>query len=142
MGNTEQTLKNHGLRNTLFRSQVLDIFNQSSHALALTDIEFNLSDFDRITLYRTLKSFEEKGIIHKITDTNGIIKYAACESDCNESHHHDQHVHFHCDQCGKSFCMDTMTVPEIQTPEGYTVHNRDMMLKGICRECNLKNSKK
>ncbi|MFZ1703097.1 MAG: transcriptional repressor [Saprospiraceae bacterium] len=136
MQNLEQILKKHGLRNTPFRTQVLDVFQNNTHALSPSDIEEDLADFDRITLYRTLKSFEEKGIIHKIADHSGVLKYALCESDCNEAHHHDQHVHFHCESCARSFCMDIVTVPKVTIPEGYSVVSRDMLLKGICKECN------
>lgn len=138
MNNLDTTLKNHGLRSTLFRTRVLEIFIKSKHALSLPDIEDKLSEFDRITLYRTLKSFEEKGLIHKLSDNAGSVKYAACEGECDEGHHHDNHVHFHCEKCGKSFCLDHMTVPDILTPEGYKVESRDMMLKGTCKECNQK----
>lgn len=132
----EETLKKHGLRHTVFRAQMLEIFQHSRYALAQTDVEGMLDQFDRITLYRTLKSFEEKGLIHKISDTNGIAKYALCEGTCDEDHHHDQHVHFHCDQCGKSFCIEEITVPAVQIPEGYTVISSDMMVHGVCKDCN------
>ncbi len=132
----EETLKKHGLRHTLFRAQILDIFHDSKYALSNNDIESKLENFDRITLYRTLKSFEEKGLIHKISDNNGNLKYAMCEGDCDEGHHHDQHVHFHCEKCDKSFCIDELNVPDVKVPEGYTVVTRDMLLKGVCKECN------
>jgi Fur family ferric uptake transcriptional regulator len=136
MSGTEQTLKIHGLRSTLFRTQVLDIFRQSHYALSLADIEENLENFDRITLYRTLKSFEEKGLIHKISDTTGIPKYASCEESCSEDHHHHEHVHFHCEKCLKSFCIDVAAVPSVIIPEGYRVMSKEMLLKGICKDCS------
>lgn len=134
----EEILKQHGLRHTAFRAQMLEIFQRSGYALSQTDVETMLDQFDRITLYRTLKSFEEKGLIHKISDTNGNAKYALCEGTCDEGHHHDQHVHFHCDQCGKSFCIEEIIVPEVQIPAGYTMISSDMMVNGVCKDCNKK----
>ena len=138
MSAIDQTLKIHGLRSTFLRNQVLEIFHKSDYALSLSDIEDYLKEFDRITLYRTLKSFEEKGLIHKISDNTGITKYAACESACSEDHHHHQHVHFHCEMCLKSYCIDVAAVPNVVIPEGYKIFSKEMLLKGICKDCSHK----
>lgn len=134
--NAEAVLKKHGLRLTQFRAQIWEIFNKNGFALSLQDLENQLGTFDRITLYRTLKSFEEKGLIHKLADAGGGSKYALCEGKCDEDHHHDHHVHFHCEKCDKSFCIDEVSVPAVNVPEGYTMTSRDMMVKGVCKECN------
>ena len=34
---------------------------------------------DRITIYRTLKTFEEKGIVHGIEEGTTEVKYALCQ---------------------------------------------------------------
>ncbi|MFZ1456094.1 MAG: transcriptional repressor, partial [Saprospiraceae bacterium] len=78
----EKILKKHHLRHTPFRAEVLQIFANAGKALSSHDIESQLSDADRITLYRTLKSFEEKGIIHKAIDGTITQKYAICEAHC------------------------------------------------------------
>ena len=135
MNNLDTTLKNHGLRSTLFRTLVLDIFVKSRHALSLPDIEDKLNDFDRITLYRTLKSFEEKGIIHTIPSSDNSIKYALCKEDCAEGHHHDNHVHFVCDSCSKTICLDHVHVPDIKLPKGFYPRESNMVVSGVCSEC-------
>src|SRR5690606_33927817 len=121
-----------GLRTTEHRQQVLDILIEADHALTSSDIEERFVDIDRITLYRTLKSFEEKGIIHKVIDVNNVTKFALCIDECTEEHHHDHHVHFHCDDCGNTFCLEDVVVPKISLPSGYKVKNRSMLINGKC----------
>lgn len=135
MNTSEETLKKHSLKVTGFRVDVLGLFSDAKYALALNDIESGLQEFDRITLYRTLKSFEDKGIIHKIVDGSGNQKYAMCEGECSEHHHDDEHVHFHCDNCDHTFCLDHVHIPEIKLPGGYVFKNAQMTVKGLCKNC-------
>ena len=54
-------------------------------------IEQHFKNFDRVTLYRLLNSFEEKGLIHKVFDANGDIFYAKCQV-CKDHNHQDDHI--------------------------------------------------
>ena len=137
MTSSEKILKQHNLRITQFRLDVISIFNNAGHALSAADLESRLSDPDRITLYRTLKSFEDKGIIHKAVDGTQTQKFALCESDCNEHHHHDEHVHFHCQLCENTFCMDHVYVPKVVLPHGFTLKDSSMIVNGICEKCGV-----
>lgn len=48
------------------RMQILDLFYNNEGALAHADIEKKTGDaIDRVTIYRTLQTFEEKGIDRK-----------------------------------------------------------------------------
>ena len=132
---TEEILKKHGLRNTKFRNEVLQVFCNYNHALSSNDIENILNHSDRITLYRTLKHFEEKGVIHKAIDGTSIVKYALCEADCSVAAHHDHHVHFHCQKCENTFCLEHVHIPTIDLPSGYTYKSMDMVVEGICNNC-------
>ncbi len=134
--NTEaQILRKHKLRITPFRIEVLRMFDKSKHALSAAELELKLKNSDRITLYRTLKSFEEKGIIHKAIDGTNQPKFAVCEAQCQEHSHHDKHVHFHCLTCENTFCIDTVFIPEVKLPQGFQVKNTDMIVSGICEKC-------
>ncbi len=135
MTKTENLLKNHNLRITQVRKNVLSLFLDQDEALSNHFIESQLEKVDRVTLYRTLKSFEEKGLIHKAFDGSDISKYALCSSDCSEDHHQDSHAHFHCEKCGKTLCMDDIPSPNSSLPSGYQLHSTHLILKGYCNEC-------
>lgn len=135
MSLAEEILKKHALRITPFRLEVIEVFSQAGHALSSADVEAMLKDADRITLYRTLKSFEDKGIIHKAIDGTITQKYALCEAECDQHHHNDEHIHFHCLKCENTFCLDHVYIPKITLPSGFTVTQTDMAVSGYCEKC-------
>ena len=129
-------LKRHQLSNTDSRRTVLEIFLQSESALAHQDIERETGErFDRVTIYRTLQTFIDKGIVHTIPTADNGTRYALCRENCSEGHHHDNHVHFICDACGKTSCLDDVAIPSVRLPEGFSVTKIDMVVNGTCVEC-------
>ena len=118
------------------RKSILDLFLHSNGALAHADIEKQTGEkFDRVTVYRTLQAFMEKGIIHTIPTSDNSIRYALCKDDCTEGHHHDNHVHFLCNVCGRTTCLDSVTVPEVKLPKGFRPMDSQMIVSGICGQC-------
>jgi len=136
--NTKQLLRSHSLRITPFREQVLRLFLENSAAISSRKIQEELKDADRITVYRTIKSFVDKGLVHEAFDGTDTPKYALCEEHCNEHSHHDQHVHFHCDSCDKTFCVEEVEVPYITTPKGFEVKSTNIVLNGKCETCTTR----
>ncbi|MEP7229481.1 MAG: transcriptional repressor [Ginsengibacter sp.] len=131
-----QILKNNRLSITGSRQKILELFLSSHGAIAHADIEKNTGEsFDRVTVYRTLQTFVEKGIIHLIPTTDNSIKYALCKNDCAPGHHHDNHVHFICGECEKTICLDDVNIPVVKLPEGFTPNRSEMVVTGICGEC-------
>jgi len=97
--NFESLLEKHHLKKTGPRLKVLSMLSAKNVATSQPDLEGVMNDIDRVTLYRILNAFEEKGIIHKVFDLNGTANYAMCSSNCGEDHHHDEHLHFNCTLC-------------------------------------------
>ena len=129
-------LKKNQLSITEGRKKILDLFLTSPGALARADIEKNTdASFDRVTVYRTLQTFVEKGIIHNIPTTDNSILYALCKDNCEAGHHHDNHVHFICDVCDKTICLDHVSIPEVKLPKGFMQKQIDVVVSGICDEC-------
>ena len=129
-------LKQHNLRRTECRSDVLDVFLGNEFALNYSDLETNLSqDYDRVTLYRTLNTFLDKGILHKIPDDSGVPKFALCPDECESEEHHHNHVHFKCNSCKQTTCLEEVTVPGLTFPEGYRVNEMDILVQGTCPNC-------
>ena len=76
-------LKKNQLSVTDGRKKILELFLHSDGALAHADIEKNTGEnFDRVTVYRTLQTFVDKGIIHVIPTTDNSILYALCKDNC------------------------------------------------------------
>ncbi len=139
MSNIKEKLEQFQLRNTPCREGVLKVLQSKSFAQSQGDIESNLaSQFDRVTIYRTLKSFLSSGIIHKVLDDVGGVKYALCKELCHHSdgsnHQHD-HVHFKCTQCGQTTCLEEVYIPKIILPLGYSRQESNLLIQGVCREC-------
>jgi Fur family transcriptional regulator, ferric uptake regulator len=129
-------LKKNHMSITDSRVQILDLFYSNDGALAHADIEKKTGDgIDRVTIYRTLQTFEEKGIIHSIPTADNSVKYALCKEQCAEGHHHDNHVHFICDDCGKTICLDDVLVPEVKLPKDFQPNQSNMVVNGVCGEC-------
>jgi len=129
-------LRKNQLSVTDSRKSILDLFLHSNGALAHADIEKQTGEkFDRVTVYRTLQAFMEKGIIHTIPTSDNSIRYALCKDDCTEGHHHDNHVHFLCNVCGRTTCLDSVTVPEVKLPKGFRPMDSQMIVSGICGQC-------
>ena len=136
MKKVEEILKKNHLSVTGSRQKIMQLFLNSNGALAHADIEKKTGEnFDRVTVYRTLQSFVEKGIIHLIPTKDNSIKYALCKDDCEAGHHHDNHVHFICDECSKTICLDDVTVPQVKLPKGFTPQHAEMVVNGICGDC-------
>ncbi len=129
-------LRRKSLSVTDSRKKILSLFMSSHDALAHGDIEKKAGEkFDRVTIYRTLQTFEEKGIVHTIPTADNSVRYALCR-DCTEHHHHDEHVHFICSNCNVTTCLDDVVSPEIKLPVGYIAQNAQVVIYGICKSCS------
>ena len=129
-----ELLKSKNLSVTKLRVEVLDIFKKSTTALSTQQIENELKKVDRVSLYRTLKTFKEKGIIHEIPMPDEVTKMAMCPDQCEEHNHLHKHIHFHCDKCKEVFCVDIDKMPTISL-EGFVSKNIDIQVSGLCKIC-------
>ena len=131
----EKILENNDVKPTAMRLLVLQFLLHKKVAVSLTNIEDYFDNSDRTTLYRTVKTFEEKGIVHKIDDGTGVTKYALCEENCNCEIETDLHQHFHCTKCNETVCMTDYKIPNINLPKGYVAENVNLVVKGTCEKC-------
>lgn len=132
---SETLLKNFKLRSTPNRQEILDLFLIRNYALSQSDIEKEIHNHpDRVTVYRTLKTFLDKGLIHKVLDDEGSLKYALCSEACQAPVHHHDHVHFKCLRCGQTNCLN-IEVPPVKLPKGYRAQEVNVLIQGICDRC-------
>ena len=136
MTTVDDILRRNSLSVTESRKKILNLFLNVQGALAHGDIEKKAGEkFDRVTVYRTLQTFVEKGIIHTIPTTDNSVRYALCKDNCTEGHHHDNHVHFICLQCGTALCLEDIAAPEIKMRSGFSINEIEVVVKGICLDC-------
>lgn len=132
-----EILRKNGLRLTQCRNAIIEVFCTSNMAIGHAELDSALmeQEFDRVTIYRTINTFLEKGIIHKVMDGSGVGKFALCSPKCDEHQHHDDHVHFSCIKCGNTTCMEDLLIPQLTLPQGYEVKEAALLLKGTCGNC-------
>ncbi len=119
-------------RNTKSKKAVLDCFKIHNFGLKPEDLINELSQFDKVTVYRILQSFLEDGIIHKAISDDGNSYYFKCKS-CKEIHFHN-HYHFRCNVCNKVECINEEI--EVKIPQNYTIEKINFWITGVCKSCN------
>lgn len=136
MKEIESTLQNKGIRPTAMRMLIYKFMAEKNSAQGLSDLELAFIKADRTTVYRTLKTFEEKGVVHQIDDGTGVLKYALCEPGCRCDIERDLHLHFHCNACDKTICLTEHKIPHINLPDGFIAEDANLVVKGICDSCS------
>lgn len=130
----EEILRFHDLKSTGCRKYILGELLKNKAAMSESELKEAYPDlFDRVTLYRTLKTLEDHGIIHRIVLNDNSVKYAL------NSHHHGnerQHSHFHCEKCDEVLCLDDFPPIDISLPEDFVVKDVIVVVEGICAKCS------
>ena len=130
----EKQLTAKQINPTAMRLLVLDFLLKQDSATSLADLEKGMVKSDRITLYRTLKTFQEKGMVHSI-ETGSGTKYALCHTGCSPKAHQDIHVHFYCLSCKETFCLPQSSLPQINLPDRFQLEEINLTAKGVCEKC-------
>lgn len=136
----ETILKAKDISPTAMRILVLEFLQKQHSAVSLQDVEDGFAQADRTTIYRTLKTFEEKGLIHSIHDGTDSTKYALCAEACKAGDHYDLHLHFYCMKCRQTYCLPKQQVPDIDMPAGYELQELSLVAKGTCETCTANNA--
>ena len=115
------------------------MFLDSNYALSNSEIEKEIAEeHDRVTVYRTLRTFLDKGIIHKVLDDSGAPRYALCNHECQDDKHNHEHIHFKCIECGLTTCLEEIKIPNIDLPPGYDTKEVSILMQGTCKDCQKK----
>ncbi len=129
-------LKHKSIRITDFRLKVLDVFEKNTNAVSIKTIETELANFDRTTLFRTLKTFIKKGLIHEVQLPNEEKMLALCDVTCTVDGHKHEHIHFKCETCNEVFCKQPEVNPNISI-DGFLIKKVEINTTGICKDCLL-----
>jgi Fur family ferric uptake transcriptional regulator len=129
-----QILLNKEIQPTAMRLLTLEYLLEQQAAVSLADIEMHFHKADRTTLYRTLKTFEQKGVIHSIQEQQ-VTKYLLCDESCATGIHHDDHLHFFCTKCRNTTCLHQVDLSVMSLPPGFSVVQWHFSASGICDRC-------
>lgn len=137
MSLAKDILKRNGLKFTENRRVILNQFILTDYALSYSDLDSMIKrKLNKVTIYRTLKSFEENGIIHEVVDGSSQVKYSLCNSgSCSSEHHNDTHIHFKCNDCEKTYCIDDIMIPQIKLPREFELESQSVFIQGKCEKC-------
>ncbi len=123
-------------RNTTAKTAILNLIDQSDMALSHAEIQVSLDGMcDRVTIYRVLDRLTEEGLVHRIINIDGVVKYASCHS-CSAMHqHHHSHIHFSCEKCKSVTCIEEVE-PSFKLPRKYKVNEVNFTVSGLCPQCS------
>ncbi|MES2512095.1 MAG: ferric iron uptake transcriptional regulator [Pseudomonadota bacterium] len=138
MSNIDE-LKSTGLKATLPRLKILDVFQKSTQRHLTAEDVFRVlledrTDIGLATVYRVLTQFEQAGILSRSHFESGKAVY-----EINEGHHHD---HLICTSCGR---VEEFYDAEIEKRQqivakakGWILQDHAMSLYGLCADCATK----
>ena len=127
-------LEHKGVKPTANRILVLRVLIQYARPLTLSDMEDLLPTMDKSSIFRVLTLFREHDVVHVFEDGRGSLNYELCECD-GVCPHTDYHIHFYCEHCHRSFCLEQMDLPSFTLPEGFTMSSASFVIKGECPDC-------
>jgi len=130
----DNKLLSRNIKPTAMRQLVLQILMEQETAISLPELEQEFEKADKVTLYRTLKTFKEKQLIHSIEDGTGSLRYALCDDSCS-CEPEDLHLHFFCNKCGKTYCIKDSPIPKPDLPNGFEFSSANFVINGICANC-------
>ena len=140
MDNIDLILYNHGLRKTIFRKELLNLFYNTKSSLTHEEIKNKIGNKgNKVTIYRALEAFERNGLIHRVPDKNNLSRYAICNKNCdsNSNEHIQNHAHFICNDCHQTFCIDEIEVPSFKNLSGFNIQKSNITLEGKCPSCKI-----
>lgn len=131
----EGLLEQHGIKLTANRILIAKIMSTLDYPISMKELETMLLTMDKSSIFRTLSLFKSHHLVHQMEDGNDIVRYELCYSH-SEEEDEDIHVHFYCEHCHRTFCLNEIPVPQVNLPVGYRQTAVNYMIKGICPDCS------
>lgn len=129
----EHLLNEHGVKPTANRLLIARALHDGGCPLSQQELETALETVDKSVISRTLSLMRSHRLVHAI-ESGETTRYELCLSH-GGAHDDDTHVHFYCERCHRTVCLDDISIPEVVLPEGYRMTTANYLLKGICPRC-------
>ena len=132
----EMLLASHDIKPTANRIVVARTLAAAERPMSLSELEYKILSIDKSGIFRTLSLFREHHLVHVLEVGGDGVRYELCR--CHDGHHEDddQHVHFYCERCHRTFCLADTPIPTVTLPQGYELQSINYMVKGLCPECS------
>jgi len=123
------------------RLGVLKVLADSTQPLGVQQVLEKLPEHtDTVTVYRTLNTFTNKKVVHRVRGEDRTWRYALGGSERSAQQPH-AHPHFVCETCGIVECLEDSQIPptfvrSLKVGNRYEVHYPEVTLHGVCPKCN------
>ncbi len=131
----KELLESHGVKTTPNRLIVAGALLAGKRPLSLMELEDIIGTIDKSGIFRSLTLFKEHHLVHTIEDGGDGTRYELCLSH-NPELDEDTHIHFFCERCHRTFCIEDLLIPPVTLPEGYSATTVNYLVKGICPQCS------
>jgi Fur family ferric uptake transcriptional regulator len=127
-----------GLKRTPMRISILETLFHEKQPLSAPQILAKLArGTDNVTLYRTLKTFTQRKLLHRVRGEDQVWRYRVGEVDA-AGH---EHAHIVCDECGTVECLPDARLPDKAAKKagvrsGYNVAYSEVLVHGTCPDCH------
>ena len=130
----QELMERHGVKPTANRILIARALAAAGRPMSMTELETLLETIDKSNIFRTLQVFREVHLVHVLDDSGDGVRYELCRS-----HHDDKdddlHVHFYCEKCHRTYCLEDTPIPSVVIPDGYDLHSVNYLIKGLCPAC-------
>lgn len=133
----EDLLKDKNLRITKQRKMILEAIEAAENPISAEEIFEDIKDegLDLSTVYRNLNILEEKSVLLKTTNIDGISYYQL---------HTDSHKHFiTCNICHSKYIIENCPIHEledqVENETGFQITGHNFEFTGICPSCQQSN---
>lgn len=132
-----ELLRLHGIRPTANRILIIEMLAKQSSPISIKELEAKVQTIDRSNIFRTLSLFRQYHLVHQIDNGIDGLLYELCTSVSHEVYD-DRHVHFYCETCQQTTCLNEIPVPTIALPNEYVSLAANYVIKGYCPMCSAK----
>lgn len=123
-----------GLRRTPRRLGLLSLLLGARRPMSHLEVHRALGRgvADRVSIYRALEAFVEKGLVHRVFAAGRARLYETADR-CGDDH---CHPHFTCRTCGQVTCLVKVVVPVAKSISGgYVAERQRVLITGVCPQC-------
>lgn len=130
-------MEDHGIRPTANRVLIASALLKGDGPKTMKELETALLSIDKSVISRTMALFRSHHLVHVIEGGTGVASYELCLSH-DDDHDEDVHVHFFCEQCLRTICLNHVPTPSVAVPEGFLTRSESHLVRGICPNCARK----